>query len=372
MNTMKILVTGGHPTPALACIDYIASTHEPVTFVFVGRQYLNEKERNDTYEYQEVTKRSIHFYSSDAKRGGTGIMRLWSSVQSSLTILDAEKPSLILSFGGYISLPVCLAAAIRRIPIYLHEQTAKPGAANRLTAFIAARVMTAFEEARSQFILFPWQQSKVTHTGNPIRQELLTPVADSFTDVVTPLVFINGGNMGSHALNEHVFAILPKLLLNVTVIHQVGNVTEFGDLERALSIQKQLAGSTKNKYIPLTHLPTTVMASALQKATMIVCRSGANTFFELVAQRKPAVLVPLPFSARGEQEYHAQIMADHGAAEIFYQTQPSEVLFDRIIAVLKTITCHTKAYDSLTAYYQPHAAETIWQQITSDYRERTI
>jgi len=367
MKPNTLLITGGHPTPAIACIDYIRSVDGDVRIVFVGRRYINSKEKNDTLEYQEIAaNRSITFFHSVAKRGVNGLVNIFQSVNQALEIFNDTKPDKILSFGGYISFPVCIAALFRGIPFYLHEQTSKPGNANRLLALFAKKIFVSFEITKSEFHLFPWKQNILFYTGNPLRNEMYENHEKPaiLEDVSGPVLFVNGGNMGSHAINEHVFKIASQLLLNLNIVHQIGNVEEFGDWDIAESIRQDVtAGNTKNKYKPVKHLASPDMAAMIQHADLILCRAGANTFFELIAMKKPAIIVPLPYSARDEQEDQAQILADYGVAEIFDQTQLSSVLYDRIMAVLKSLNKHEKSYEKLTGYTKRDAAKDIWENI---------
>lgn len=367
MKPNTLLITGGHPTPAIACIDYIRSVENDVRIVFVGRRYINEREKNDTLEYQEIAgMRGITFFHSVAKRGTNGLIYLFQSVRQAIEIVDDIKPDKILSFGGYISFPVCIAAFIRGIPYYLHEQTSKPGNANRLLAIFAKKVFVSFESSKSEFHLFPWIKNNLIFTGNPLREEMYVeyPRPSIVGDISGPILFVNGGNMGSHAINEHIFKIANELLLNVNIVHQVGNVEEFGDFDIAQSIQKDvISANSKHKYLPVKHFSSVEMAAMLQHSDLVVCRAGANTFFELIAMKKPAILIPLPYSARNEQEEQAQILVDFGVAEIFDQAGLSSVLHDRIIAILKSIDTHEKSYEKLANYTKRDSAKIIWEEL---------
>lgn len=369
MKPNTLLVTGGHPTPAIACIDYIRSVDSEVRIVFVGRRYINSKEKNDTLEYQEIaTNRGITFFHSVAKRGANGLVNIFQSINQAFEIFNDTKPDKILSFGGYISFPICIAALLKGIPYYLHEQTSKPGNANRMLAVFATKIFVSFEMTKTEFHLFPWRQNKLFYTGNPLRNEMYEKQAKPaiLEDVTGPVLFVNGGNMGSHAINEHVFKIASQLLLNMNIVHQVGNVDEFADWDIAESIRKDsLAVNTKNKYKPVRHLASRDMAAMIQHADLILCRAGANTFFELIAMKKPAIIVPLPYSARDEQEDQAQILADYGVAEIFDQAQLSSVLYDRIMAVLRSLSTHEKSYEKLAGYTKRDAAKDIWEHVKS-------
>ncbi|MFO0704024.1 MAG: UDP-N-acetylglucosamine--N-acetylmuramyl-(pentapeptide) pyrophosphoryl-undecaprenol N-acetylglucosamine transferase [Patescibacteria group bacterium] len=366
MSIKKILLIGGHPTPAIACIDFLKTSKPDVNIVFLGRKYINIAETENTLEYQEIAlDRNIKFIESKALRGLKGLKILQSSVKQSLNILKDEQPDVVLAFGGYISLPIGIACALKNVPFYLHEQTSKAGNANRLMGFFAKKIFVSFPESVQEFALISAIGKKVVYTGNPIRSDIfeVQPPPSFIDSMSSPILFINGGNMGSHAINEHIFNILPKLLLNMSVVHQVGNVKQYGDYEKSGKMKVDLTNKYKHKYHPVTHLNTKDMAAMLQCADLVVCRSGANTFFELIALKKPAILIPLPYSARNEQEYHAQFLADYGVAEIFDQSQSSNLLYDRIMAVLRSMPKLEKSYDKLKKLDIRNAAERIIAEI---------
>ncbi len=372
MKNDVILITGGHPTPAIACIDHIFENSPQTKIVFVGRRYINNREKNETLEYKEVsTKVNVKFYHSTAQRGMTGIMNLHKSLMQVKAIFDMERPNKILSFGGYISIPVCLMAIFYKIPYYIHEQTSVPGNANRIMGMFARKVFVSFDSTTSDFFTLPHltqtgQGVNVMFTGNPIRKEILTPQnrPEMLSDISGPLLFVNGGNMGSHAINDHMFQIIPQLLLNVNILHQIGNVEEYGDWDKAQKCKEDTIGSSIYKYIPVKHLSTLEMAGVFQNADFVVCRAGANTFFELIALKKPAILVPLPYSARDEQQSQAQILADQGVAEIFDQNQSSSELYERIMAVYRSLSTHLRSYSKLEKFININATKTIWENIS--------
>ncbi len=363
----KILITGGHPTPAIACIDYMRVSGKQIEILFLGRRFANEKEPNDTFEYQEIShSRRIPFVNSVARRGLAGVVNIFSSIIQATKILQAEKPSHILSFGGYISVPVCIASIITGIPFYIHEQTAKPGSANRFMSLFAKKVFISFPDSAPEFFVFPWQKSKIIFTGNPIRSEAFekSSVVPKFLSGISgPLIFVNGGNLGSHAINEHIFKLIPDLLQVANVVHQVGNLSQYGDWEKA-QLQSKMHEGKPYRYIPLQYLPTSEYFDVLRRANCVVGRSGANSFFELIATCKPAVIVPLPYSARGEQESHAKILNRAGVAEIFSQYENSSELARKIRMILDSESLRSKSFEKLSNFLNPNSASIIFEYLT--------
>jgi len=359
MKVNKLLIIGGHPTPALAVIDELRRKYSQIQIDFVGRRFVNNHERNDSFEYKEIQDRSIQFIPFTSGRGVLGIVQLPFTILKAIKILHKLKSDAILSFGGYISVPICIAGYLLHIPYFLHEQTAIPGYANiRLSAF-ARRIMVSFPQTIKYF-----DSSKTIVTGNPLRRTLFEAVSKTKTAKIRkPVIFVNGGNLGSHSINIHIFNILNELLEKYTVIHQVGNIQEYGDWDKAQDIRINLPKKLFTRYIPLQHLSTADMAKAYSESDMTVSRSGANTITELIALRKPAVLIPLPWSARGEQQAHAKLLASAHATITFNQNELSKSLLVCIQKVIDNVQSYTDNYDTLQHIYVPEASTRIIQTI---------
>jgi len=363
-HVIKLLITGGHVTGALAVIDELLKTGKSKSIVFVGRKYVNDNEKGLSFEYQEVTARNIHFIHLETGRL-TWILSFSIFVQffkvingliKSYKILSNEKPVVILSFGGYIALPVAIIGKLLGIKIVTHEQTIEPGTANRIIGRIAKKICISFPETSPFF-----DKNKVVLTGNPVRLSIFKPQKKLLFSKNRPCIYVTGGSIGSHAINVHVENILKELLKKYTVIHQCGNISEFGDFERLESLRNSLSQELKNHYIFKEHFLDSEIADVYDLSDLVVSRSGANTFFELVALSKPALFIPLPWSARSEQQKHAQIFKNHGAGEIFFQDEPSAKLLEIIDEMFLKIDKYRLNLKKLAHYYKPHAQRTIIQ-----------
>src|SRR3990167_8035324 len=361
-HVIKLLITGGHVTGALAVIDELLKTQNAKSILFVGRKYVNDNEKGLSFEYQEVTARNIHFIHLETGRL-TWILSFNLFIQffkvingliKSNNILSNEKPDVILSFGGYIALPVAIVGKIFGLKIVTHEQTIEPGSANRIIDRIAQKVCVSFPETLPFF-----DKNKVVLTGNPVRLSIFKPQKKLFFNKNRPCIYVTGGSIGSHAINVHVENILKELLNKYTVIHQCGNISEFGDFERLECSRNSLSQESKDYYILKEHFLDTEIADAYALSDLVVSRSGANTFFELVALGKPALFIPLPWSARSEQQKHARIFENHCAAEIFLQNEPSVKLLKTIETMLLKISQYRLNLKRLSHYYKPHAQRTI-------------
>jgi len=363
----KILICGGHPTPALAVVDELKKNHTETSLVFVGRKYAIESERTLSYEYKGCMERKILFYELHAgritriitKSSFLNILRVPYGFFQAVFLLLREKPDRVISFGGYIALPIAFWAWVFQIPVYTHEQTMKPGAANKLIGFFSKKIFVAFESVMAYF-----PHNKTEWIGNPVRDVVFIKNTLSFSiDSSVPLIYITGGSLGSHSINEHVFILLDKLLSQFTIIHQVGDVKEYGDLDNALKLKRQFQKQYPNRYVPLAHVIDTEIGSVYENAEFIIGRSGANTFFELLALKKPALFIPLPWSAQGEQKAHAEYFKDHGIGEMFDQKKDSAELLSALYSFHKHIARYTNAFQSLPLQLKRDATQTLVQKI---------
>jgi UDP-N-acetylglucosamine--N-acetylmuramyl-(pentapeptide) pyrophosphoryl-undecaprenol N-acetylglucosamine transferase len=364
---MKLLITGGHVTPALAVIDELKKEKKDVEVIFVGRKYVSDKKEAESMEYKEVVSRGIPFINLT-----TGRLTRVVSVQSlkhllkvpiglfnSLQILLKNKPDIILSFGGYLALPVAFMGYLLRIPVYTHEQTIHPGLANKLIAKVAKKVFISFDDSKQFF-----QIDKVILTGNPIREQVKKTIEKPFElSKDRPVIYITGGSLGSHSINVHIETILKELLRKYTVIHQVGNVEEFKDFERLQKLRENLHSALKNQYFVKEHVSSNEIGYILSKADIVIGRSGANTFSELFALKIPAIFIPLPWSAHGEQQKQAELFKKWNVGEIFDQDEKSSELLSLITHMIDHLHEYKNNFSKISSTYPHNAAQTIIQTI---------
>ncbi len=315
-----IFVTGGHITPALAVIEEIRAVHPTWHIVFIGRKYAFEGKRVVSEEYQLVQDAGIPFHSIT-----TGRLQRWVGVWTVLSLLKFPigfleslwyvwryQPSITLSFGGYIALPVVLATRFFRRPVVTHEQTAGMGLANRIISGLSCRVCLSARTHGNT------RTSKVIlYTGIPLRKQLRqSPVAPPFhVDEQMSMLYITGGATGSQSLNALVFPILHTLVSRFALVHQTGRL----DFPKAQALRQDIPPAKQSRYIPLAYVDGSTLSWILHRCVFVVGRSGANTVAELETLGIPAVFIPLPWAGQGEQEANAMRMAASGAAVVMDQ-----------------------------------------------------
>lgn len=350
---MKILISGGHITPALAVAEELKKRGADV--VFVGRvrtegQISFEHELVTTAGYKHVNLNAGRFTRAFSLKSLLHLFQIPIGFVQAYVLVKKLKPDVFLSFGGYIALPLAYASKLLRIPIYTHDQVLRPGAANLRIARMAKTVFVTFEES------VPFFDSKnVVVTGNPLRPEIVRHIGKKKKEHTPPLLFITGGSLGAHDLNVHIESIVDELTKEFAVVHQVGNVPAFGDYSRLRS--KQSA-----RYRVERNIPSKEMAELLHAASVVVGRSGANTVIELLALHTPSVLVPLPWSANGEQQAQAELLEKYGVAEVFDQRGGSEELLKKIRDVYKRREEIGKKFESIPEV-KLDAAEVIAEYV---------
>src|SRR3989344_445253 len=327
---MKLLIVaggGGHFAPALAVIEKLPKDWE---LLVVGRKYVFEGDQSLSLEYQTATKLNIPFHALTTGRLQrkftrytiNSLLKIPIGLSQATSILAKFKPDVVLSFGGYVSVPITLAASILRIPLVIHEQTLEAGISNKLIAKFAKKICISWEESRK---FFP--ENKTILTGNPLRKEF--EMGDLRTDefkksiphikVNEPTIYITGGSSGSHAINVLIEGCIVKLLQKYNIIHQVGEATQFKDFERLSKLRESLSDELKVGYTLVKFIEPSKVADYLTASDLVISRSGMNTVTELMYFGKPSILIPLPYGQHHEQLKNAIFMKKLGLAEIAQQ-----------------------------------------------------
>jgi UDP-N-acetylglucosamine--N-acetylmuramyl-(pentapeptide) pyrophosphoryl-undecaprenol N-acetylglucosamine transferase len=364
---MKLLITGGHLAPALALIEEIEKTKKEVDIIFVGRKYPTDKERTLSLEYKEINKKNLTFVSIEAGRLNRIIsvssiisfLRIPFGFIQAFFIINKYRPDKIMSFGGYLALPVVFWGYIFRVPVFTHEQTIKPGIANRLISFFSKKIFVSFEEVKNNF---PPEKTYVS--GNPVKPSVFKIIEAPFEiKKDRPVIYVTGGSLGSHSINLHIKDILKPLLEKYTIIHQVGDTKEYHDYEDLLAIKNQLANDLQSRYFLVKHFFDNQIGFVYNKADLVIGRAGANTFFELLALNKPALFIPLPWSSGREQQHHAEIFAKVGCGEIFHQISPSGKLLRLIDQMIDKIDYYKGNFKNLSKFYKKNVSKYLISEI---------
>lgn len=311
--------TGGHTSPGLAVAAALAA--RGVSCAWIGSA--------GGIEARLVPERGVPYH-----RIPTGkLRRYWAwqnivdlgvnvpaGVVAAWRLLRRLRPRVVFATGGFVALPVATAAWALRLPLVVHEQTAAPGLANRLTARLARRVTVTFPDATGAFA-----SHKVVVTGNPVRPELrggsrTDAVARFGLDPALPLVYVTGGAQGAHRINRAVGEALDALLAQAQVIHQCGDQLATGDRGWLEARRAALPPALARRYTVLPYVGAE-LAAIYAAAALVIGRSGAGTVNECCQLGVPALYVPLPGTSGDEQTLNARHVERAGGCAVLPQAE---------------------------------------------------
>ncbi len=363
-----ILVSGGHLTPALATIEYFQKNHPEIKLVFVGRKYSQSGQRQVAKEEEICQQLGIPFYAIDAPkfhrtnwwRNLEEIGKVLPSLWRAYDIIIKERVDLFLSFGGYLALPVALAAKMLRKKVVTHEQTITTGLANQVIAQLSDRVAIAFEESRR---FFP--EPKTILTGNPIRPSILRTYTRRpawIPESRKPILYITGGSQGSQVINNTVGLIVDELTQKFLVVHQCGHSEHQRYWHELNERVEALPPDQQASYVVREWIDEKEVSWLFQHADLTLSRSGANTVLEITLHAIPAIFIPLPFAHNNEQYKNAQVLSQAGAAEILEQKDLTpESLLTAIRAVSAQRNIMRKKAQKLQAQLKLDGAKQLAQ-----------
>jgi UDP-N-acetylglucosamine--N-acetylmuramyl-(pentapeptide) pyrophosphoryl-undecaprenol N-acetylglucosamine transferase len=306
----KIVLTGGgtagHVMPNLALLPRLRQ--EGWEIVYIGSRRGIEKDllQPAGIPYYGIATGKLRRYFS--LQNFTDPFRVVKGLAEATLLLRKLRPDVVFSKGGFVSVPVTIGAWLNRIPVILHESDLTPGLANRLALPFATTICATFPESMAHL-----PAGKRVLTGNPIRRELLVGSKKAglaycgFTAEL-PVLVVMGGSLGSKVLNQVIRVVLPELLTRFQVAHICGK----GHLEPGLD----QTGYRQFEFIG-PELPDVLAA-----ADLCVSRAGANFLFELLALKKPALLIPLSkVASRGDQILNAASFSKQGFSMVLLEEE---------------------------------------------------
>ncbi|MBI5620298.1 UDP-N-acetylglucosamine--N-acetylmuramyl-(pentapeptide) pyrophosphoryl-undecaprenol N-acetylglucosamine transferase [Candidatus Gottesmanbacteria bacterium] len=324
MNHPTIIVTGGHVTPAIAVIEELQEKNPDWQIEFIGRTESFESGGSPSYEATLMREMGIPFHPIIAGK----LQRPWTiytlltvvkipvGIMQAMLLILKFRPQIVLTFGGYVAIPVVAAAWVLGVPIVTHEQTQGMGFANTFIMRLA------------------WRTFHARDIGVPIRKTLFRPPARPSFAIKRnrPLLYITGGSTGAISLNTLVFPLICELIKSFTVVHQTG----WSDRERAQKVREALPVDVRDHYITADYFHGWDVAWLYRHVSLLIGRSGANTVAEVAALGVPSLFIPLPWSSRGEQDQNAQKLVQAGSARVLAQQGLTDmILLSHITDMIK-------------------------------------
>lgn len=313
--------SGGHFYPIIAIAEALQDLVREEHLIAPALYYLAPEpfDQNALFEngiaYIRIPAGKVRRYASI--QNVTDAFVTFGGIVSAIFTLFRLYPDIIMSKGGYASVPTVIAARLLRIPVIIHESDAKPGRANLLASKFAVKIAVSFESAAK---FFPENvQKKIARTGIPIRKALTrveTEGAQQYLGLEKdlPTILILGGSQGALKINEAVLTALPNLVSFANVIHQTGQA----HFKNVQGVSQVVLGADPNasRYHPINYLSEISLQRAAGIASVIVSRAGANSIAEIALWKKPAIIIPIPESVSHDQRTNAYAYARTGAAVV--------------------------------------------------------
>ncbi len=348
----RIILTGGgtagHVTPNIALLPSLKEAGYEV--FYIGSYNGIEKKLIEDLDipYYGISSGKLRRYKS--LKNLSDPFRVLNGYRQARSLMKKIKPDVVFSKGGFVSVPVVLAASHKHIPVIIHESDMTPGLANKIAMRGATKICCNFPETVKYL-----PKEKAVLTGSPIRSELLSgnklaalKMCNFTSD--KPVLMIVGGSTGAVHVNEAVRGILPELLKKFQVVHLCGK----GKTDTKLN---NIEGYVQFEYI------SKEMRDLFAMSDIVISRAGANAICELLALKKPNLLIPLSANAsRGDQILNANSFKEHGYSAVLTEEEmtPASLL----TAVNELYTNRNKYIQNMENSEQSDAIGKIMELIT--------
>jgi UDP-N-acetylglucosamine--N-acetylmuramyl-(pentapeptide) pyrophosphoryl-undecaprenol N-acetylglucosamine transferase len=356
--------TGGHIYPALAVVDALRRRPNPPDVRWLGghRGLEDRIVPGAGIALRRLALRSLRTVDRDVHLV-MDPLRLGLSLPQALVILARERPAAIFTTGGYVAIPVLLAARLLEIPTLLWEGNIVPGRSVRATAGLASAVAVSFTATCEALGLAgagpaePGSDRPCLETGTPIREtrtiDRLAARERLGVAAGEQLVLVFGGSQAVRRLNDAVAEVLPRLVERVHLIHVTGDA----GYAAALAARARLGDAQRPRYRPAPFLRDD-MLEALAAADLVVGRAGSSTLAEVTAMSLPMVVVPYPH-AGGHQRANAAVLSEAGAARLVDDAAFDGPALLEALRILDDPSTHARMGAAARALGRPGAAEAV-------------
>jgi len=290
----KIVLTGTHLTPAIEFIRQLQSDPDILWEIYyIGRIYNSSVNTTPAIESRVIPKAGIKYFGINCGKLDRrwfpntlkGLPEILKGFFSALNLIKSLKPEFIVSFGGYVSVPVIVAGYFNKVKSITHEQTFTLSLSTKINSLFCNKVALSFP------ITIKFFKKKFIVTGNLLRREIFSTNSKKFKNFKLkiknyPLIYITGGNQGSFFINNLTKLSLPLLSKKFFIIHQCG---------------QKLKSHSSSNYLPLAYIDNQDIGWILNHASLIISRAGANTCQEIVVLKIKSILIPLKVSQQNEQ-----------------------------------------------------------------------
>lgn len=334
---MKVIIaaagTGGHINPALAIANKIKQEEKNSEIIFVGTDRGLE---NDLVPRAGYELKKIDAYGFNRQISIDNVKKMYKTFKSigqAKKIIEDFKPDIMIGTGGYICLPVGIAASKYNVPIVLHESNAFPGVAIKMLAKKAETILVGFEDAKERIK----NAKNVVVVGNPSKvkklnftekqkQEIINKIG--LTDFSKPIVLVFGGSQGAQKINESFINIISKKLNKDYQIIWATGPNQYDMIKTKLqSLNISINNIPNVKILPYIYN----MEEVMNCVDLVVSRSGAMTITEISIVGKPSIFIPFPYATENHQEYNAKVLEKVGAAKIILDAKLDDNILNSTI-----------------------------------------
>ncbi len=347
----RIVLTGGgtagHVTPNIALLPRLKELGYDIHYIGSYEGIEKKLIEQCNIPYYGISSGKLRRYFD--WKNFSDPFKVLKGYSQARALLKKLKPDVVFSKGGFVSVPVIMAAKHRKIPAIIHESDLTPGLANKLAIPNACKVCCNFPETLKYL-----PADKAVLTGSPIRKELLSGnrlngLTYCRFNSEKPVIMIIGGSSGSQFINELVRSILPDLLKRYQVLHLCGK----GNLDETL---KNTKGYAQFEYA------NKELSDMFALADIVISRAGANAICELLALRKPNILIPLSANAsRGDQILNAHSFERQGFSIVIEEEQLSNVIL--LEAIQNLFQNRNQYVNAMAKSKQLNSVETVVQLI---------
>ncbi len=354
----KVVLTGGHLTPALGVIEEILKDKDNWQIFYFGRKYALESIKKESFEFQTLKNNPkvvfLPLTTGRIQRKLTpntlkSFFKIPVGFFQSCQKLKKIKPDLIISFGGYLSVPVVISGWFLGIPSVTHEQTRTVGLGTKINKFFVKKIAVSFPDVIDQL-----PKEKTVLTGNPVESAVFKyqPPKSSFLysaldKTAKPILLVTGGKTGSQIINQTVLKIKDKLIKDYFVFHQIGLDTNLDEVN-------------EDNYVSVRFVNNNDFGWLLRQSSLVISRSGANICTYLAALKKSALLIPIPWTAENEQEKNAQWLEEIGLAKKIDQKNLSPKLLYKEIKNMVNIEKKAKLPEWWDRAEPRKAGKKVW------------
>ena len=347
--------TAGHVTPNIALMPSLKEAGYEISYIGSHTGIEKGLIEAQNIPYYGISSGKLRRYFD--LKNFSDPLRVLKGYGEAIALMHKLKPDIVFSKGGFVSVPVVLAAKTCGIPAIIHESDITPGLANRIAVKGAKKVCCNFPETLKYL-----PAEKAVLTGSPIRKELLSGNKENayklcgFPTEKKPVLLIIGGSLGSKAINEAVRKILPELLKDFYIIHLCGK----GNIDESL---QNTSGYAQFEYV------NKELTDMLALADLAISRAGANSICELLALHKPNILIPLSAAAsRGDQILNANSFRKQGFSYVIEEEKVTDqVLLDAVYEVFKNRQTYI---DAMSKNGQLDSIDTILKLIKTHTKQK--